>query len=232
MRERTSPIWTIPIEEFREIIKSANSISKILESFGLKNIGSNYRTLRARIEKENIDDSHIPRGYDSNKGREFKKEAIDLCLVLIQNSNYSRSMLKNRLLKESILKNVCSICNIEPTWNEKPLIMVLDHINGVRNDNRLSNLRLICPNCNSQTDTFAGKNRKKSFDISHQCKCGNKKSKASVQCCECLHILRRKVKQRPHRNKLLEEIDNFGYRAVSKLYGVSDTTIRKWIALD
>lgn len=66
--------------------------------------------------------------------------------------------LKNRLLKAGILKNSCSICGIN-IWNQKSINLELDHIDGNRVNHLLSNLRLLCPNCHSQTDTYRSKNR-------------------------------------------------------------------------
>jgi len=71
---------------------------------------------------------------------------------------YPTIKLKKRLLKEKILENVCSICGITK-WNDKPINMQLDHINGISTDHRLENLRMICPNCHSQTETYCGKNK-------------------------------------------------------------------------
>jgi len=70
-----------------------------------------------------------------------------------------RNTVKRRLLDAGILKNVCAECGISE-WRGKPLSIQLDHRNGIRDDNRLENLRMLCPNCHSQTDTFGARNRK------------------------------------------------------------------------
>jgi hypothetical protein len=67
----------------------------------------------------------------------------------------STSRLRNRILKAGLLKNICTKCGLGPEWCSKPLTLQLDHINGDRTDNRLKNLRIICPNCHTQTKTYA-----------------------------------------------------------------------------
>lgn len=62
------------------------------------------------------------------------------------------------MLKNEILKNECSICGLSETWQNKPIVMRLDHINGINNDNHLENLRMVCPNCDSQLPTYGGRN--------------------------------------------------------------------------
>jgi hypothetical protein len=54
----------------------------------------------------------------------------------------------------------CELCGLKDTWNGRPITLELDHINGDNKDNKYSNLRLLCPNCHSQTDTFKGRNKK------------------------------------------------------------------------
>ena len=96
-----------------------------------------------------------------------KKIATEIYLVS-DRLQTSRGHIKRRLLKEGLLHNHCynPTCmfhnQINPIWNEQPLVMHLDHINGKPKDNRLENLRLLCPNCHRQTSTYAGRNTKKS----------------------------------------------------------------------
>jgi hypothetical protein len=71
---------------------------------------------------------------------------------------YQTFKLNKRLLKEKVFDNRCSICYIN-SWNNKQINIQLDHINGISSDHRLENLRMICPNCHSQTETYCGKNK-------------------------------------------------------------------------
>jgi hypothetical protein len=85
---------------------------------------------------------------------------------LVENSStMNSSYLKNRLLKEGILKNKCALCGQGPEWNGKPLSLQLDHIDGVHNNNSPENLRLLCPNCHSQTVTFCRRKDKKRKNV-------------------------------------------------------------------
>lgn len=79
--------------------------------------------------------------------------------ILVENSSYMNiSSLKRRLIKEKRLEYKCECCGIS-TWRNKSLTLQLDHINGKYNDHRIENLRFLCPNCHSQTDTYAGRNK-------------------------------------------------------------------------
>lgn len=80
--------------------------------------------------------------------------------VCVENSTYPRHSLKKRLIEQKIIPYECQICGIGPEWQGKPMPLILDHINGVNNDNRLSNLRFVCSNCDSQLETYKAKNKK------------------------------------------------------------------------
>jgi Zn finger protein HypA/HybF involved in hydrogenase expression len=72
----------------------------------------------------------------------------------------NRTHLKGRLIAEGLKENRCEECGLTE-WLGRPLSMALHHVNGDGRDNRLENLRLLCPNCHSQTDNFAGRGRKR-----------------------------------------------------------------------
>ena len=81
--------------------------------------------------------------------------------VFVADSSYPRCHLKARILKKKLIPYECSICGLGPQWNNKPMPLILDHINGINNDNRLENLRFVCSNCDCQLPTYKSKNRKK-----------------------------------------------------------------------
>lgn len=160
-RKKRSQVWFIPAVDFAEIVKSSPTLTRIVNRCGLRNIGGNFHTVLRRIEEEGLDISHIRRGLGSNKGlRRGGAKPVALNELLVENSTYHRGHLKRRLLKEGVIKNECTGCGLGPEWCGKPLVLRLDHTNGVNNDNRQGNLRLLCPNCDSQTTTFAGRNKK------------------------------------------------------------------------
>ena len=235
-KKRTSKISQIDKKELEKIVKECKTIGEILRYFGLSNKGNNYKTIKGRMEADNIDYSHIPLGtnacyFHAKNGISFGGvSARPLEEIMVENSNYSRNHLKKRLLKKGILENKCSICGLGPEWNGKGIVMVLDHINGVSNDNRLENLRMVCPNCNSQLPTFAGRKIK----TTNNCKdCGKEIRKISEKCNSCASKERgknkRKVKDRPSKEEINKMLETMSMCAIGRKYGVSDNAVRKWL---
>jgi hypothetical protein len=158
MRKKTSVIWMLPTDELRELVNNSKTMSEVLGFFGLRNRGSNYRTMTQRLRQEGIDWSK----FKENWGHGQIKPLRPLEEILVEHSTYTNSScLKRRLIKEGVLENKCVLCGLGPIWNGKPLSLTLDHENGTSDDNRRENLRILCPNCHSQTPTFAGKRHKK-----------------------------------------------------------------------
>jgi|ETNvirenome_6_30_1030629.scaffolds.fasta_scaffold00807_11 predicted DNA binding CopG/RHH family protein len=92
-------------------------------------------------------------GNQSSKNIRIQSDDV----FFAKNSTRSNAMIKQRLLQYSLIPYECSHCDIKESWNGKPINLHLDHINGDNRDNRLDNLRFLCPNCHSQTDTYCGK---------------------------------------------------------------------------
>lgn len=227
-----SPIWKVEKQKFIDVVLSKESFTEILNHFGLKMHGGNNNTLKRRIEYEGIDISHI---INSRK----KKNKLQLNLlhennkrsleeVLVKNSTYNNNYhLKIRLLDDGLLKDECYECRINSSWNGKPLSLQLDHINGDKTDNRLCNLRLLCPNCHSQTKNFSGKSLRKYYKCSD---CGKNitRSSKSRKCISCINRSYRKTKNYPSKEELTKLILTKPFLQIGKDFGVSDNAIRKW----
>jgi 5-methylcytosine-specific restriction endonuclease McrA len=146
-------------EDFKLAVKDSQCVSDVLRHFKKSTGGSyNHRRIKERILDLRLDTSHFASiVYLRNRG--IEKRRLPLEEVLVENSTYKNMRsLKNRLVNENILKYQCYECGQGETWNEKPLSLQIDHINGISNDHRVDNLRLLCPNCHSQTATYCGKN--------------------------------------------------------------------------
>lgn len=148
-------------QEFIEAVQQSVSIREVLRRLSLTPAGANYKFVHAWIARLSLDSSHLlGQAYLRGKSHSWTLR-IPLDAILIENSAYqSTSRLKSRLLREGILKYECYDCGLTE-WRGGRLALVLDHINGVNTDQRRENLRLLCPNCHSQTPTFAGRNKGK-----------------------------------------------------------------------
>lgn len=208
-------------EKLEELVKTSNSFSEILRKQGKAISGDSVKVLKNKLDSYNINYIFI---YE----KEIKKKK-SLEEILVENSNYKSSDLKKRLIKEGIKEDICEICGCSNSWNGKPLTLQLDHINGNHYDNRIENLRIVCPNCHSQTETFSTKRVKKH---NYCVDCGCEISSKSTRCGSCASKYKNTFKvnpeDRPSKEKLLELILSKSFTEIGKMFGVSDNTIRKW----
>lgn len=229
MGRRTSVIWQVSDDEFAQIVRRSNSIREALAYWGLHNKGGNFRTFRRRVEESGLNLDHfetLQPGWHA--GRSWAAPMVPLDQILVEHSKYSRRSLKRRLIKEGILKNRCSICDLGPKWNGKPLVLRLDHENGIYDDARLPNLRLVCPNCDSQLETFCGKNTRNSTLPKCQ-KCEKRLTAHKSRLCQkCSRSSNAQYKQKivwPTDDELLRMVQCSTKSRVAEQLGVSGTRV-------
>jgi 5-methylcytosine-specific restriction endonuclease McrA len=230
-RIKRSAIWKLEHSEFESLVKKSKTYKEILSYFSLNNKGGNFKTLKRRILEEKIDDSHIEKG--SNTKFALFKLTIPIEQILVKNSTYyNRSRLKKRLVGLGLLEYKCDGCKNTGEWNGKLLSLQLDHKNGVDNDNRLENLRFLCPNCHSQTSSFAGKNSHQHKNSNNYCSCGKRKNTKSISCRSCYFHSDRRYKKNivdsPTKEQLEKDISEMSMVAIGKKYCVSDNAVRRW----
>ncbi len=215
-------------ENIKNIVNKSTTYKECLERLGIRAAGSNYKQLKKYIKLYNIDITHFDRNTTNTNTQTAKKPLSE---ILTENSNYNRASLKKRLYETGLKNRECEMCGQDENWNGVKISLILDHVNGVYNDNRIENLRIVCPNCNAGLPTHGGKNRKhqKKQITEYKCICGDKMDKKSSICNKCAGLKRRKV-DRPPLEDLRVEADENGYSATGRKYGVSDNAIRKWIS--
>ena len=181
--------------------------------------------------------------FDPQRARSAKlmrHRPVPLELVLVPGSTYNRTKLKERLYDTGLKVRRCEICGQGEEWNGSQMSLILDHVNGVADDNRLENLRIVCPNCAATLDTHCGRKNRRT---SRACEwCGetfmpraDKQRYCSSYCGTRHSIRRRRPKparrkvERPAYEQLRAELESMSFVAVGRKYGVSDNAVRKWI---
>lgn len=154
--------WTD--EQLVNAVVKCDCVTHIAHQLGLSPKGGNYNTIKKHILRLGLDTTHFEtltdrmnrvRKHSMEKTRYTDEEALESLFKLDTNC----WGITKRYAKKFLDATKCSLCSQPVTWNNRPLTLQLDHINGNRKDNRLENLRFVCPNCHSQTDTFSGRNK-------------------------------------------------------------------------
>lgn len=154
----TARAYQIPEEEFIKIVKNSTSCADAMRAMGyVCTTGGGYLIVKRRATELHLDLSHWA---DNTKNARIATK-IPTEQYFVKDTPRNGTHTRKRLVQDKLIPYQCAICGNKGEWNNQPLILQVDHINGDHNDNRLENLRFLCPNCHAQTDTFAGKNLKK-----------------------------------------------------------------------
>ncbi|NCS98558.1 hypothetical protein GW764_00030 [Candidatus Parcubacteria bacterium] len=144
-------------------VKNSSSYRQVIHKLHLIPAGGNYSQIKKYIKEYKINIKHF-KGKAWNKGMTgLKTKKTPLEKILTKNNNYQSYKLKNRLFEENLKKKKCEKCGWAKLSKDGRLPLELDHINGDRRDNRIENLRILCPNCHSLEPTHRGMNRGKIF---------------------------------------------------------------------
>jgi hypothetical protein len=236
-------------ENFTETVLKSINLVDVCRNIGISLNYGNRQTIKKYIDLYdiNIDHFYIPLSSGN------KKMTIDE--ILVKDSKYTGTTnLKNKLYKLNIKNRKCELCGQGEEWLGRKISLILDHINGFNNDNRIDNLRIVCPNCNASLDTHCKGYRgillekckvdkiiqqsdkkynvitsiKKKVKVLNFCECGKKIEPKSKKCTKC-DQLKQRIVERPSYEILLKEVEDLGYSGTGRKYGVSDNSIRKWI---
>jgi len=224
-------------DDVRAAVAQSQSHAQVLRVLDLCPTGGNTAHLKRWLAHWQISTEH----FDARALRSPTPVATPLGEILVERSTYARGNLKARLYAEGVKAPRCELCGQGELWRGRPMGLILDHINGVRDDNRLHNLRIVCPNCAATLDTHCGRK--------------NRLERPERACLRCGAIFRARYPQqrycsracgvrydrkgkpnptlrrvaRPPYEQLMSEIDATGYSAVGRAYGVSDNAVRKWV---
>ena len=152
---------TWKLEQLIEGVRTSTSFRQVLGKLGLREAGGNYIQLKKYVRDNNLDTSHF-RGKAWNKGlRIFVRPRFPLEQILKEKTEFPTFKLKLRLWKAGLKPRYCEECGWAQETKDGYLPLELDHISGDHMDNRLENLRILCPNCHSLKPTHRGRNKKK-----------------------------------------------------------------------
>jgi hypothetical protein len=223
--------------EARSAIAASTNWSQALRSLGLRAAGGNHAALKRWAARWGISTEHF--APYAHVGAHLRRRRTPLEDVLVEHSTYPRKSLKLRLYEAGLKTRACELCGQGEVWRGQQMSLILDHVNGVHDDNRLENLRIVCPNCAATFPTHCSRNlprticptcgrefRKKG---GRQRYCSQRCWQASPECRAAKAKARQRKVVRPSYEQLLADLRELSWVAVGAKYGVSDNAVRKWL---
>jgi len=209
------------LEYLKSVVIQSSSLGQVMDHFSYSRSGSSYSMLKKILIENNIDFTHF--STINLKPCSFEIKSNDYYFV--ENSKADRSFIKNKIIKDNLKEYRCEICNLDPNWCGKELSLHLDHINGINNDNRLDNLRFLCPNCHSQTPTYSGKSKRNRCENCF--KFISNKSTLCLICSNSINRQKQKIIFDIDPDILKKEIWQMPMTKLAEKYGCSDKLIAK-----
>ncbi|MGX4691959.1 HNH endonuclease signature motif containing protein [Streptomyces sp. JNUCC 63] len=158
--EREGVKWTREVLE--RVVAASTSVNEVLRHLGLEVVGGHHTHISRRIRTYHIDTSHFMPTVRTERMRHNQRRRTAAEILVEDTSAHPRRVPNNRLkraLRELGVEERCALCGIGADWQNEPLPLEVDHINGNWRDNRTENLRFLCPNCHSTTDNYRGRGK-------------------------------------------------------------------------
>ncbi len=198
--------------------------------------GGSHSILRKYVGEWGISTAHFDASHGKRRYNLVRRTPLEE--ILVEGSSFSRGTLKKRLYDHGLKERKCELCGQTEMWRGERMSLILDHINGVRNDHRIENLRIVCPNCAATFSTHCGRNVPRERSCVH-CRHAFTPSEGAQRFCSVACANRehgfgvgrpenRKV-ERPPFEQLTAELEQMSFCAVGRKYGVSDNAVRKWL---
>ncbi|MET7460093.1 HNH endonuclease signature motif containing protein [Nonomuraea sp. NPDC005501] len=149
-------------ELLMEAAASSRSVADVLRHLGVKWTGGSHAHISRRLKHYGIDTSHfVGQAHGKGKRAQNIRPHQEILVIRPPAAIREKAPVLRRALREAGVPYACAACRIDGTWQGNPLTLHVDHMNGNWLDNRLENLRFLCPNCHSQTGNYAGRGKTK-----------------------------------------------------------------------
>ena len=218
-------MWKYTDEEVLRVVRESQSLAGVLRYLGLNPSSRGYDSLRKTLLRLNPDRSHWQHPKGVNAPLDPNQE------VFVAGSRCYSSTLRKHVEKAGRLQKECAVCGLVE-WLGRPITLQLDHRNGDRHDNRWENLRFLCPNCHSQTETWCRIKERRSKRAPKQCVCGRPMGWKAQKCRRCAaleHGARHMKIDWPPTEELIRMVEASSYVAIGKMLGVSNVAVAKRI---
>ncbi|MFF7953039.1 HNH endonuclease signature motif containing protein [Streptomyces griseorubiginosus] len=158
--EREGAKWTRDI--LQPVVAASTSVNDVLRRLGLDVVGGHHTNISRRIKAYGIDTSHFAPVVRTERQRYNQRRRTAEEILVEDTSPDARRVPSSRLkraMRELGVDECCAMCGSDGVWLGEPLPLEVDHIDGNWRNNRVENLRLLCPNCHSTTDSYRGRSK-------------------------------------------------------------------------